>query len=52
MVAPCYFLACRIFEDSGLRLSAVPEGKEGIDLEWLERGIIDAEKNDGAVKVS
>lgn len=37
MVAPCYFLACRIFEDAGLRLGAVPEKGEGIDLKWLER---------------
>ena len=39
MVAPCYFLACRIFEDAGLKVRAVGEGKEGIDLEALERGL-------------
>lgn len=40
-IAPCYYLACAIFEDSGFkgRLKAVPEDDEGIDLEWLERGL-------------
>lgn len=40
-IAPCYYLACAIFEDSGFkgRLNAVPEDDEGIDLEWLERGL-------------
>ncbi|EXJ87721.1 hypothetical protein A1O1_04646 [Capronia coronata CBS 617.96] len=38
MVAPTYFLACRIFEDNGFagRLRAVPEDQEGIDIERLE----------------
>ncbi|KAH8602022.1 pyridoxal phosphate-dependent transferase [Bisporella sp. PMI_857] len=44
MVAPCYFLACRIFGDAGLRLRAVSEGEEGIDLEALERGIQEVER--------
>lgn len=47
IVAPCYFLACRIFEDSGFagRLRAVPEGKEaeGVDLEYLQRGLEEVE---------
>ena len=40
-VAPCYYLACPIFEDAGFRgrLRAVPEDSEGIDLKWLERGL-------------
>ncbi|KUI68897.1 hypothetical protein VM1G_04111 [Cytospora mali] len=40
-VAPCYYLACPIFEDSGFkgRLRAVPEDSEGIDLEFLEKGL-------------
>ncbi|KAJ0118956.1 minotransferase [Diaporthe amygdali] len=40
-IAPCYYLACAIFEDSGFkgRLKAVPEDDEGIDLDWLERGL-------------
>lgn len=39
MIAPCYYLACRIFEDAGFggRLRAVPESAEGIDVEYLER---------------
>lgn len=41
IVAPCYYLACGIFEDSGFagRLRATPEDDEGIDLEALERNI-------------
>jgi DNA-binding transcriptional MocR family regulator len=39
MVAPCYFLACRIFQDSCLETRAVLEGDEGIDLVGLERGM-------------
>lgn len=40
-IAPCYYLACPIFEDSGFkdRLRAVPEDAEGIDLAYLERGL-------------
>ncbi|KAL2266880.1 hypothetical protein VTJ83DRAFT_4157 [Remersonia thermophila] len=41
VVAPCYFLACPIFEDAGFRgrLRAVPEDDGGIDLAALERGL-------------
>ncbi|KAK2807212.1 hypothetical protein FQN49_008789, partial [Arthroderma sp. PD_2] len=41
MVAPCFYLACRIFEDAGFRgrLRAVPETDEGIDLAYLEQSI-------------
>ncbi|ELQ41733.1 aminotransferase [Pyricularia oryzae Y34] len=41
VVAPCYHLSNPIFEDAGFRgrLRAVPEDDEGIDLEWLERGL-------------
>jgi DNA-binding transcriptional MocR family regulator len=41
MVAPTYYLACRIFEDSGFagKLRSVPEDDEGIDLDTLSRHI-------------
>lgn len=57
MVAPCYFLACNIFRDSGLRLRAVPEvngddGRgDGIDLEYLEKGMKEAHEKNENVKV-
>ena len=40
MVAPCFFLACRIFEDAGFtgKLKGVREDEEGmVDLDSLER---------------
>lgn len=39
MVSPTYFLACRIFEDSGFhgRLRSVPEDEEGLNVEYLRR---------------
>ncbi|KAI1815362.1 PLP-dependent transferase [Poronia punctata] len=39
VVAPCYFLACPIFDDAGFagRLRAVPEDEEGVDIDVLER---------------
>jgi DNA-binding transcriptional MocR family regulator len=41
MVSPTYFLACRIFDDSGFagRFRAVPEDEEGIDIDFLEQQI-------------
>lgn len=46
MVAPTYYLACRIFHDAGFteRLRGVPEDEEGIDLEFLERELKEAER--------
>lgn len=37
MVSPTYYLACRIFEDSGFhgRLRAIPEDEEGLDVGYL-----------------
>lgn len=46
MVAPTYFLACRIFEDNGFagRLRAVPEDAEGVDISFLRREIKKSEE--------
>ncbi|KAK2813685.1 hypothetical protein FQN50_000083 [Emmonsiellopsis sp. PD_5] len=48
MVAPTYYLACRIFEDVGFagRLRAVPEDAEGVDLEVLEAGLRGCEQRE------
>ncbi|KAH6855637.1 pyridoxal phosphate-dependent transferase [Chaetomium sp. MPI-CAGE-AT-0009] len=45
VVAPCYFLACPIFEDCGFRgrLRAVPEDEAGVDVEVLERRLRECE---------
>ncbi|EEB09471.1 aminotransferase [Schizosaccharomyces japonicus yFS275] len=47
MVAPTYFLACKIFEDSGFqgRLKGVPENDEGLDLTFLEKCIQEEEQH-------
>ncbi|KAI9775832.1 MAG: hypothetical protein M1835_005678 [Candelina submexicana] len=47
MVAPTYFLACRIFEDAGFagKLRAVPEDEEGIDIMFLTREIQQSESS-------
>ncbi|KKF96918.1 hypothetical protein CFO_g750 [Ceratocystis platani] len=46
MVAPCYFLACPIFEDSSFvgRLKSVPEDAEGINVEYLKEKLEAADK--------
>lgn len=46
MAAPCYFLACPIFQDAGLgpRLRAVPEDQDGLDLEILEQKLKEADE--------
>lgn len=48
MVTPCYFLACRIFDDSGLKTRAVGEGDEGLDLQALEEGLKECEREEAA----
>jgi DNA-binding transcriptional MocR family regulator len=52
MVSPCYFMACRIFEDSGLLMSAIPEAEEGVDLNKLEAALEKAKSEEAMVKVS
>ncbi|KAK3906017.1 pyridoxal phosphate-dependent transferase [Staphylotrichum tortipilum] len=49
-VAPCYFMACPIFDDAGFygRLRAVPEDDEGVDVEALARGLREADDAAGA----
>ena len=46
MISPTYFMACRIFEDSGFfdRLRSVPEDDEGVDIQFLDQGMQKAEK--------
>lgn len=50
MVSPTYFLACRIFEDSGFygQLRSVPEDDEGIDIQSLKEGLRKSEKEAAA----
>jgi DNA-binding transcriptional MocR family regulator len=46
MVAPTYYLACRIFEDSGFagKLKSIPEDEGGVDLDTLSRQIARSEQ--------
>lgn len=46
MVAPTYYLACRIFDDSGFsgRMRGVPEDEEGIDIDYLTERIAASER--------
>ena len=46
MVSPTYFKACAIFEDSGFRgrLKSVPEDEQGIDIEFLKKGLLKSER--------
>ena len=52
LAAPCYFLACPIFEDAGFgrRMRAVPEDAHGIDLDKLEQGFraVDRDSDDSS----
>ena len=46
MISPTYYLACRIFEDSGFhnRLRSVPEDEEGVDIEYLKKALHHSER--------
>ncbi|KAJ6781990.1 hypothetical protein PWT90_01277 [Aphanocladium album] len=54
VVAPCYHLACGIFEDSGFagRLHSVPEDDEGLSLEIFERATMSLDRREGLVKLA
>lgn len=45
MVAPTYYLACRIFEDAGFagRIRGVPEDGQGIDIDYLSQALKQSE---------
>lgn len=46
MVAPTYFLACRMMDDAGFagRMRGVPEDETGVDLAFLRRELEGAEE--------
>ncbi|KAK3996188.1 pyridoxal phosphate-dependent transferase [Cladorrhinum sp. PSN332] len=48
MAAPCYYLACPIFEDAGFgnKMRAVPEDEEGVDVKALEALLEEFDKGD------
>jgi DNA-binding transcriptional MocR family regulator len=45
MIEPTYFLACPSFQEAGFhgRLRGVPEDTEGLDIEFLRSGLVEAE---------
>ncbi|KAK5091264.1 Valine--pyruvate aminotransferase [Lithohypha guttulata] len=47
MVAPTYFRACPIIDDNGFggRIKGVPEGEEGIDIDYLRTHIAKSEED-------
>lgn len=46
MVAPTYFLACRMMDDAGFtgRMRGIPEDESGLDLGYLRQGLIASEE--------
>ena len=46
MVAPTYFLACRVFDDAGFagRLKSIPEDHEGVQVDLLSQHIKEVEQ--------
>lgn len=59
MVAPTYFLACRMMDDAGFvgRMRGIPESESGVDLAYLRRELVASEEkarkegNDTPVKL-
>lgn len=47
MIAPTYFCACRVFDDAGFagRLRAVPEDKDGLDVQFLSEQLTITDDN-------
>ena len=46
MVSPTYFLACRVFQDSGFhQLRSIPEDEEGIDIDFLKEELRKSDEN-------
>lgn len=45
MIAPTYFLACRMMDDAGFsgRMRGIPEDETGVDLDYFRRELIAAE---------
>ena len=45
MVAPTYYLACRIFDDAGFtgKIRGVPEDEEGVDIDFLAKQLEESE---------
>jgi hypothetical protein len=43
-VEPTYFLACRIFDDAGLRVRGVPDGEGGVDVKALRERLEESER--------
>ncbi|KAF1980520.1 PLP-dependent transferase [Bimuria novae-zelandiae CBS 107.79] len=53
IVAPAYMLAFRIFQDSALKLRAIPEDEGGIDIEYLRKALRNSEaSHDQPIKPS
>jgi DNA-binding transcriptional MocR family regulator len=50
MISPTYFKACPIFEDAGFggRLRSIPEDDQGIDLDFLRKGLQQSEREAAA----
>lgn len=54
MVEPSYFLACPIFVDNGFQgmMKGVPEDSEGLDIEFLRKGLAQVDKDSPTSNVS